>query len=339
MLHLTANGAGALQAARRTGNTTLEPANIEATGQSRWRLRLWRRQYSGGARRVPWLFALPSVAFLVAFHYVAPLSSVYYAFTDWNGAATPHWIGFANFKSIITTGNERGPLIHTLELAGAFVVLVNVIGLSLALSLNRTLKARNFLRSLFFVPFVLSPLATAYIWQYIFTYDGALNRFFNAAGLHSWVHLWLADPNWALWTILVVLVWQFSGLSMIIYLAGLQGVPAELDEASAVDGATTTYRLRKVTLPLLAPAITVSGTLTLIFGLRVFDQVLAMTNGGPIGPNGGATQTLATELYQQTFVYGRFGYGAALAVILSLLIAVLAITQTIILRARERRLT
>jgi raffinose/stachyose/melibiose transport system permease protein len=128
-----------------------------------------------------------------------------------------------------------------------------------------------------------------------------------------------------------VLVWQFCGLTMVIYLAGLQGIPQELVEATAVDGATLWTRFRRVTLPLLAPAITVNVTLTLIFGLRVFDQVLGMTGGGPVN----ATETLATQVYKQTFAYGRFGYGAALALILAALISVMAISQALILRARE----
>ena len=109
------------------------------------------------------------------------------------------------------------------------------------------------------------------------------------------------------------MVWQFSGLAMVIYLAGLQGISDEVYEATLVDGASGWLRLRKVVLPLLAPAVTVSATLTLIIGLRVFDQVMALTEGGPVG----ASETLATQVYEQTFSLGRFGYGAAFALILT----------------------
>jgi raffinose/stachyose/melibiose transport system permease protein len=271
------------------------------------------------------------LVFLLAVHFIAPLSAVWYAFTDWNGLSTPHWIGLGNFRQIMRGTETRGALIHTLELAGSLLVIANLLGCGMALALNRTIKSRYLLRSLFFLPAVVSPLATAYIWQYIFTYDGALNRLLGGVGLDSWQKPWLGDPHWALWTILVVLVWQFSGLTMVIYLAGLQSIPAELDEAAAVDGASTWFRLRKVTLPLLAPSLTIAATLSLIFGLRVFDQVLALTAGGPVG----ATETLATQVWQQTFAFGRFGYGAALSLVLALLIAVLAITQLMLLRRRE----
>jgi raffinose/stachyose/melibiose transport system permease protein len=294
------------------------------------RLTFTRRR--GGPRRVPWVLAVPAVAFLVAFHFIPAVAGGWYAFTDWNGvSASADWVGLRNFRQIFDSSDTRGALFHTLELAGSFVVLVNVMGLALALGLNRGVKSRNVLRSLFFAPVIVSPLAVAYIFQYVFDYGGPLNKFLGWVGLDSWQRPWLGDPHWALWTILVVLVWQFSGLTMVIYLAGLQGIPQELDEATAVDGATLWMRFRRVTLPLLAPAITVNVTLTLIFGLRVFDQVLGLTGGGPVD----ATETLATQVYKQTFAYGRFGYGAALALMLAGLISIMAISQALILRARE----
>jgi raffinose/stachyose/melibiose transport system permease protein len=212
-----------------------------------------------------------------------------------------------------------------------FVVLVNVTGLLLALGLRRAVKSRSVLRAVFFLPVVLSELATAYVWQYIFTYDGPLNLLLGHLGLDSWRRAWIADPEWAMYTILVVLVWQFSGLTMVIYLAGLQAIPDELEDAAAVDGAPALMRFRRVTLPLLAPAMTVAVTLTLIFGLRVFDQVIGLTGGGPVD----ATETLATQVYKQTFNYGLFGYGAATALVMTLIVAVLTVAMTALLRMRE----
>jgi raffinose/stachyose/melibiose transport system permease protein len=208
---------------------------------------------------------------------------------------------------------------------------VNAIGLGLALGLNRTVKTRIMLRSMFFLPAVVAPLALAFVWRYIFDYGGALNQFLNIIGLKGWERPWLGDPSWAIWTVLVVLVWQYSGLVMVIYLAGLQGVPDELQEAAAVDGASTWMRFRWITLPLLAPAITVNVTLMTIVGLRVFDQILALTGGGPYY----ASETLATQVYQRIFVLGQFAYGSALALLLAAFVAVLAITQALLLRRRE----
>lgn len=288
-----------------------------------------------GLRRVPWWFAVPAVLSVLFLRYLSTIAGGIYSFTDWNGLGLyPHWVGFQNFANIIKDAATRAALWHTLQLAAMFVVIVNLTGLALALGLRRTLKTRNVLRAVFFLPVVLSELATAYIWQYIFQYDGPLNSLLGWVGLDSWKKAWTADPKWALYTILFVLIWQLSGLTMIIYLAGLQSIPEELDEAAAVDGATSWGRFRRITLPLLAPAITVSVTLTLIFGLRVFDQVIALTNGGPVFN----TETLATQVYKQSFVFSHFGYGAAIALILTVLIAVATVLQTSLLRAREARL-
>jgi raffinose/stachyose/melibiose transport system permease protein len=279
------------------------------------------------------LLALPGLAALFAFHFVPIGLGGYYAFTNWNGAHAT-WLGLDNFREIAQDGSTRGALRHTILLAVCFVVLVNAIGLALALGLNRAVKSRHLLRSVFFAPVAVSPLAIGFIWLWIFDYQGALNRVLGDVGLSSLKRAWLGNPSTAIWTILAVMVWQFSGLAMVLYLAGLQGISDELYEATLVDGASGWFRLRKVVLPLLAPAMTVSATMTLLIGLRVFDQVMAMTQGGPVT----ATETLATQVYKQTFSLGRFGYGAALALILTALIVGLALTQLALLRRNEERL-
>jgi raffinose/stachyose/melibiose transport system permease protein len=214
------------------------------------------------------------------------------------------------------------------------VLAVNAFGLLLALGLNRAVKSRHFLRVLFFAPVALSPIAVSYIWHWVFDTSGGLNEVLGDVGLASLQRAWLGDPSTALWTILVVLLWQFSGFAMVLYLAGLQSIPDDLYEATIVDGASAWFRLRKVVLPLLAPAITVSATMTLIIGLRVFDQVYALTDGGPAG----ASETIALQVYKQTFTAGRYGYGAALALIQTGLIAVVALLQLAFLRMNEQRL-
>lgn len=292
------------------------------------------KRYRGGVRQMPLLVVIPALLFLIAVHFAAPLAGAFYAFTNWNGIDAAKWIGLGNFREVFDDPETRGALFNTLKLAFSFVVLVNVLGLSLALALNRLLKTRHPLRSIFFLPAVMSPIAIAFIWQYIFQYNGPFNQLLGSVGLSSWKHVWLGDPHWALWMILVVLVWQFVGLTMVIYMAGLQAIPDELVEAAIVDGATTWRRFRTIVFPLLAPAFTVATTLTLIIGLRVFDQVLGLTAGGPAN----ATQTLATEVYEQTFENGRFGYGAALALVLTVLVGSLAITQAVVLRRRETRM-
>jgi len=283
---------------------------------------------------VPWVLALPGLVAVFAFHYAPVGFGGYFAFTDWNGVTHASWVGLRNFREIFADRTARGALWHSLELAGCFVVAVNAIGLTLALALNRAVKTRHLLRLVFFAPVVVSPLAIAFIWQWIFDYQGALNRVLAGVGLESWQRAWLGDPRTALATILVVMIWQFSGLAMVLFLAGLQGISDDVYEATLVDGASGWFRLRKVVLPLLAPALTVSATITLIIGLRVFDQVMALTGGGPVD----SSETLATQVYKNTFIGGRFGYGGALALILTVLIAALALTQLVVLRKNEERL-
>ena len=283
---------------------------------------------------MPLLVAVPAVFLLFAFHFVPIAAGGYYSLTDWNGAGSAKFIGFRNFSDIFADPTTSGALVNTFKLAGVFFVVVNAVGLAMALALHRTLKSRNLLRALFFAPVVMSPLAVTFIWQYMFQTDGAVNSILGTLGLDSLQRPWLGDPTWALWTVLVVLVWQLSGLTMVIYLAGLQSISDELLEAAAVDGASVRMRFRRIVLPLLAPATTVASTLTLIFGLRVFEQVIALTNGGPVD----ASETLATQVWKQTFAIGRFGYGAALALILTALVAVLAFAQLAVLRGREARM-
>jgi raffinose/stachyose/melibiose transport system permease protein len=285
-----------------------------------------RKRYGRGA---PWVWVVPALVVVLAFRYVATGAGAWYAFTDWDGISPhAHFVGLSNFRKILDDPASRGGLEHTLELAFAFVLVSNLIGLALALGLNRTVKTRGLLRALFFAPVVMSSLAVSYIWQFIFSFSGPLNNGLGKVGLSSLERPWTGDPRWALWTIFVVLVWQFVGLTMVMYLAGLQGIPEELDEASTV------RRFRKITLPLLAPAITVSVTLSTIYGLGVFDQVLAVTGGGPVD----ASETLATQIYKQTFAFGRFGYGTAISLVLTVLITLLALAQLAVLRARENRL-
>lgn len=281
--------------------------------------------------RLSRLWVLPALVPVALLRYVAVAVGAYYAFTSWDGVSVDAtWVGFANFERLLSDDVARNALWNTLLLASLGVILSNVIGLLLALGLNRLLKTRHLLRSMFFAPFAITPLAVSYVWAYIFDYDGLLNRFLGWIGLSGWRHVWIADPRWAIWTILVVLVWQLAGLCMIIYLSGLQGIPDEILEASELDGAGHVQRFRHVLLPMLNPAITVAVALPTIMTLRVFDQVIGLTNGGPAE----ATETLATQIYRQSFANGNYGYGAAIALVLTVLISVVALLQIFFLRRR-----
>jgi len=232
-------------------------------------------------------------------------------------------VGLANFEAIFKDPTKLGALLNTLFLAFSSVFISNVAGLFIALGLNRVIKTRYVLRTLFFMPVVLSPLATAYIWKYIFDFDGPINVFLASIGAGDLAKPWLADPQWAIWTVLIVLVWGSTGFAMVIFMAGLAGVPVEIEEAAAIDGANMWQRFWNVTLPAIRPAVAIASTLGIVQGLRVFDPIMALTGGGPAG----ATETLATQVYKQAFALGNFGGGAALALVLAVIILFFAVIQ------------
>ncbi len=290
--------------------------------------RPWRRSARIGYGR--WWWALPAVALMLALIYATTASGAFYAFTNWTGVGPFKVTGLHNFKRIFQTSELTGALENTLILAFAFLVLTNALGLLFALALNRGLKTRYVLRMFLFMPVVIAPIAVSYIWKFIFAFDGPLNQTLSAIGLKSLRQDWLASPHRALACVLVVMVWQNIGFVMVIYLAGLATVPVELEEAAALDGAGTVRRFRSITVPMIQPSIAIATTLMLIQGLRIFDQVLALTGGGPAG----ATQTLATEVYQQSFVFNNFGFGAALALVLSVLIVLFTAVQQYATRDR-----
>ncbi|RFU18821.1 sugar ABC transporter permease [Geodermatophilus marinus] len=268
-----------------------------------------------------WWWALPAVLMVVLIHYLATAGGALYAFTDWSGVGDFNFIGLENFRRIFADPAMIGSLTNTLFLAFGFLIATNVVGLVLALALNRTLKTRYLLRVLFFMPVVLSPLAVSYVWKFIFDFNGPLNGVLGWVGMEP--QLWLADANLALWAVLVVMAWQTTGMVMVIYLAGLATVPTEIEEAAALDGAGNWRRFRHITLPSIRPSVAIASTLMLLQGLRVFDQVMALTGGGPAG----ATETLATQVYKETFALSNFGFGAALALLLTLIMLVFAVLQ------------
>src|SRR3954454_8412747 len=278
---------------------------------------------NGARHTVPGWWAIPGVAAVLALIYVPTAMGSFYAFTDWKGIGGWNWVGLQNFKDVLDDEELLGSLKNTIVLAVGFVVLTNVLGLLLALALNRNLKTRYLLRTLVFMPVVLAPIAVSYVWSFIFAFNGPLNQALDTLGLDSWQKDWLADPTWAKVCVLTVMVWQNTGFVMVIYLAGLAAVPLELEEAGALDGAGRWGRFWHIVLPTIRPATAIATTLMTIQGLRVFDQIMALTGGGPAG----ATQTLATEIYQQTFVFNNCGFGAALALLLSVIILIFTVIQ------------
>ena len=281
----------------------------------------------------PWWFMAPALL-LFAFVVLVPSArGVYYAFTDWDGL-DPHFafVGLDNFADMFRDTDAVQAIWHTLLIAVSITVVQNGIGLLLALGVNSAIKSRNLLRVLLFAPAVITPIVTAYLWRNLLGPDGAVNSLLGGVGLGAWRQDWLGSPDLALWSVVGVIVWQFAGYSMVIFLAGLQSVPQEVHEAAALDGAGPVRRFWSVTRPLLAPAFTINLMLSIIGGIKLFDQVYALTGGGP----GHATDTLSTLIYKDAFTLGEFGYSIALAVVLTIIVAVASTSQYAVLSRSER---
>lgn len=284
-------------------------------------------------RHAPWWFLVPGLACYAFVVLVPSMRGVAYAFTDWDGlAAVAHFVGLQNFQEILRSSDTREALRHTMLFAVSVTVVQNLFGLLLALGVNARIRTAGLLRVLLFAPVVMTPIVTGYLWRLLLGPDGPINGLFDSLHLTALSNDWLGDPKLALWSVAAVTVWQFAGMSMVVFLAGLQAIPPEVIEAAAVDGAGPMQRFWYVVRPMLAPAVTVNIMLTLIGGMKIFDQVFAMTGGGP----GTASETLSTLVYKNAFTFGEFAYSAALAVVLTLLVAVLAAVQFKLLRRQER---
>lgn len=271
---------------------------------------------------------------LFAFVVLVPSTrGVYYALTDWDGLDPDFsFVALDNFAAMFRDPDAVQAIWHTLLIAVAVTVIQNGFGLLLALGVNSVIKSRNVLRVFLFAPAVVTPIVTAYLWRNLLSPDGAVNSLLGAVGLGSWQQDWLGDPDIALWSVVGVVVWQFGGYSMVIFLAGLQSVPKEIYEAADIDGAGPFRRFWSVTRPLLAPALTINLMLSIIGGIKLFDQVYALTGGGP----GHATDTLSTLIYKDAFTLGEFGYSIALAVVLTIIVAVASAGQYFFLSRNER---
>jgi raffinose/stachyose/melibiose transport system permease protein len=279
-----------------------------------------------------WWWAAPGLLFVLLIHYAATLAGGFFSLTNYSGLGKWEFTGIDNFVAIFQDAAVLGVIGNTLLYAVAQMVGITTLGLLLAVALHRGLKSRYVLRAIIFLPIALSPLAVSYVWKYIFQVDGLLNQVLGALGLEHLQRVWLADPEYAIWTIVVVTIWQGTGLSMVIFLAGLARIPPELEEAAALDRADWWQRFRHVTLPGIAPSVSAVTLLTLVFGLRLFDPILALTGGGPVS----ATKNLALLVYQEAFTRGNFGYGAALSLVLTVIILIFAIIQQVIVRDRSQ---
>lgn len=279
------------------------------------------------------LFILPSFILYTLFVIYPTLNSFNLSFTNWDGVSdTIHYIGFDNFVEMFHSERVYNALKNTLIISFSLVVLENILAILLAMLVDQVRWLKNLFRSIFYFPVLLSGIVMGFVWAIIFNYNfGVINQLLDRIGLESLKVDWLGSPKYALLAIIITTVWKGAGYYMIIYLAGLQGIPPELHEAAAIDGANRWQQFRHVTFPLLAGAMTVCIMLSMISALKIFDQIAVMTDGGP----GFATETLTYIVYKVGFGELRQGYGTALSLVLFVLILVVSLIQIKLLRKRE----
>jgi raffinose/stachyose/melibiose transport system permease protein len=285
-----------------------------------------------GAKRGAWLFLVPAAAVYIFVVLWPSIQGAGFAFTDWNGLdPTRNFVGFDNFSKLMADPKALTSVGHTLVIAVTITIVQNAVGLLLALGVHSRIKSKNVLRVVLFAPAVITPVATGYLWQNLLGQKGAVNEFLGFFGLPP--HTWLGDADTAIWAICLVIIWQFAGYSMVIFLANLQGISQDVIEASMVDGAGPVRRFWSIIRPELAPSITINLMLSIIGGLKIFDQVWIMTGGGP----GGATETMSTFLYKNAFQFGDFAYGIAIAVVLTILVGIISGAQFGLLGRQNKR--
>jgi raffinose/stachyose/melibiose transport system permease protein len=280
--------------------------------------------------RALWIFPVPALALFLFFFAYPAVQAVQYALTDWDGYSADYDnVGLRNFTEL-ATGDDvfRNAVENNLKLTLAVVLGQTALALLLALHLTRTTKASTLLRSVFFLPTVLSSVSVAFVWRFVYDPDGGLfNAGLRAIGPDSWQQVFLGDPDTAVFWLALTQVWFHAGQMMVVYVAGLQAIPRELYEAAELDGAGRWARFRHVTWPLLAPATGIVVAYTTIQSFKAFDLVLGL-GGTPPGP---ALDILSTRVYT-TFSNNQFGYAAAQSLVFMALIALLTWVQRRALR-------
>ena len=296
-----------------TTTTSAGPAATAGPAPARRRPRTPR---SGQARK--WLeialFAGPALVVFLTFVILPVGLAAVYSLFNWNGL-TPleRFIGFDNYVEAFTDPNFVQAIGNNFSILVASILIQGPLAIAAAMLLNRKLKGRAFIRAAIFVPYVLAEVIAGLSWKLLLSPNGFINALLEMVGLHDWTRPWLGDPDIALWVMFGIISWKYLGFAILIMLAGLQGVPDELHEAAAIDGAGWWKAQWYITLPLLGPTIRIWVFLSMIGSLQLFDMVWVTTRGGPLN----ATNTMA--VYMIVNGQTRPGYGSAIAVILFLI--------------------
>jgi raffinose/stachyose/melibiose transport system permease protein len=266
------------------------------------------------------LFAGPALIVFVGFVILPVVLAAVYSFFNWNGLGPlERFIGFENYARALSDPLFLKSVGNNFTIVGLSLLIQGPLAIIVALLLNRRMRGRTIIRAAIFVPYVLAEVIAGLSWKLLLSPRGGVNAFLESIGLGDLAQPWLAQPDTALWVMFGILTWKYLGFAILLMLAGLQGVPEELSEAAAIDGASWWKIQWHITIPLLGPTIRIWAFLSIIGSIQLFDMVWVTTKGGPVG----ATSTMATYMIQ--YGQGNPGYGSAVAVILFLISLVIAV--------------
>ncbi|CAH1202192.1 Melibiose/raffinose/stachyose import permease protein MelD [Paenibacillus allorhizoplanae] len=277
-------------------------------------------------------FVFPAILFYSVFVLAPSLGGVWYSLTDWNGLnPTYNMVGLSNYIEALTDDPYfQDSIWFTLKYVIFMVVLSNFLAILLAVLIESQKRSKVWFRTIFFMPNMISLIIGGFMWMFIFT--KVLPYIAEHTIFHFLDQSWIGDPKFSFYTLLILSLWSGVGYLMVIYIAALQGVPQQLKEAAAIDGANAMQTFRNVTLPMIYPALTIGLFVTLNGSFKVFDAVFALTGGGP----GRATQVIALNIYEEAFsLSSRYGYASAKAMILFLIVLIITLVQLWIMKRKE----
>ena len=267
------------------------------------------------------LITVPILALFVCFNTIPLIRGVIYSFTNFKGFGSYDWVGFRNYIDLFTDARVGKSYLFTFKLAVVTTIVVNVISLILALALNSKIRAKSFFRGAYFLPNILGALVVGYIFNYFFTYIlPAMGAMIGSDSLSKSI---LSNPSSAWLGIMVVCAWQAVAMNTIIYISGLQTVPEDVYEAGGLDGATGWKQFRYLTFPLIIPFFSINMVLSVKNFLMVFDQIMALTKGGPAQ----STESISYLIYNNGMSGGQFGFQSANAVVFFIVIVVVSVAQ------------
>ena len=278
------------------------------------------------------LITIPILALFVCFNTIPLIRGVIYSFTNFKGFGRYDWVGLRNYMDLFSDARVGKSYLFTIKLAIVTTIVVNVLSIILALGLNSKIRAKGFFRGAYFLPNILGSLVVGYIFNYFFTY--ILPAVADMAGITSLSTSILSSPGKAWIGVMIVCAWQAVAMNTIIYISGLQTVPEDVYEAGGLDGATGWKQFRYLTFPLIIPFFSINMVLCVKNFLMVFDQIVALTKGGPAQ----STESISYLIYNNGMSGGQFGFQSANAVVFFIVIVIISVAQMKFSGSKEEQL-